>query len=254
MSMRSTVVVSTLFGLLALVACQRKPVMDSSTTEAWSKVIVGHTSGVVSRKSDVRVVFAADVAGKPPEAALLRIEPAIPGALEFRGPRELVLSPTTELKPGQVYKATLTPAGLAGVAAGLTPYEFSFRVQTPQFDVALGDLVSDPADDRRMQLSGTIVTADAEDATRIEKMLASRYRNAPLAVTWSHAGDGLEHRFQLAGIERQAAAEKVAVVVEGSARSDRSAAMRSKWQCRRSRSSASWPQRPPRKTAAARSA
>ena len=74
MSMRSTVVVSTLFALLALVACQRKPVMDASTTEAWSKVIVGHTSGVVSRKADVRVVFAADVAGKPPEASLLRIE------------------------------------------------------------------------------------------------------------------------------------------------------------------------------------
>jgi len=87
-----------LFGLfitlLTLVsACHRSERLSAQAGDAWSAVISAHTSGVVSRKSDVRVLFASDVL---PEAganvdvkSLLHVEPAVEGELRIKGPREL---------------------------------------------------------------------------------------------------------------------------------------------------------------------
>ena len=203
--------------LLATAGCQsRKTPLDAASADAWSRLIVAHTSGVVSRKSEVRVLFANDVAAaKPLGDATLRIQPSIAGAVALRGTRELVLTPTAELVPGREYTVTLSTRGLDGVPQDIKPYQFSFVVQTPQFDLSLADLESDPADDRNMMLRGTVTTADTEDAAAVERMLSASYRGAALAATWSHEGDGRQHAFVLAGIVRQAQADTVAIAVEG---------------------------------------
>ena len=35
---------------------------SGASADAWARLIVGHTSGVVSRRSEIRVLFANDVA------------------------------------------------------------------------------------------------------------------------------------------------------------------------------------------------
>lgn len=202
-------------GLLVLAACQRQAPLDPQAAETWSRVIVGHTSGVVSRRTEVRVLFAGDVGGDRPAASLLKVTPAVEGELAFRGPRELVLVPARPLEPGREYRVTLKSEGLAGVPPGLAPYTFAFRVQTPQFDVALDDLATDPVDTQRMMLAGRVITADAEEGARIERMLQARLDAAPLAATWSHSGDGREHQFALTGLARGAAAGKLTLAVDG---------------------------------------
>ena len=127
-----------LFCVLALAGCQKKPALDARSADAWASVIAGHTSGIVSRHAEIRVIFAGDVGGEAAVPAnTLQLQPAIAGKLEFRGPRELVLVPDRELPPGQEYQATLVAKGLAGVPRDIGPYTFSFRVQTPQYDVEL---------------------------------------------------------------------------------------------------------------------
>lgn len=203
------------FGLLAIAACQQRKVLAPEDVEAWSRVIVGHTSGVVSRRAEVRVLFASDVGGDKPAASLLTIAPDVAGRLAFRGPRELVFTPARQLDPGKEYRVTLKPEGLAGVAAGLAPYSFTFRAQTPQFEVLPGELRTDPANDRHMLLSSRVVTADAEDGASVERMLKASLDAAPRTAAWSHSADGREHVFTLAGLERTAAVRKLMLVLEG---------------------------------------
>ncbi|MGC4029516.1 MAG: MG2 domain-containing protein [Steroidobacteraceae bacterium] len=202
-------------GLVALVACQRQKALDPQSADAWSRVIVGHTSGVVPRRTQVRVLFAGDVGTGQPAASLLAFTPAIDGDLAFRGPRELVFTPKRPLEPGREYRVTLKAAGLAGIPPGIAPYSFSFRAQTPQFDLVSGDLATDPSDDRRMMLTSRLVTADAEDGAQIERMLQARLDAAPVTATWSHSGDGREHVFTLAGLERAAAPRKLVLALDG---------------------------------------
>jgi len=205
--------------LLLVVACQQKPpALDSASADAWAKVIVGHTSGLVPRRSEIRVLFANDVSGDTPlDASVLKVEPAVKGELALRGPRELVLVPEDELKAGQEYQVTLTGKGLGGLPQGLTPYRFDFRVQVPQFDVRLLDLESDPADDQRMIQRGVLTTSDAEAPEAVEKMLRATYGGSALQAQWMHSGDGREHQFTLAGLQRQAEPQDIDVRLAGEA-------------------------------------
>jgi alpha-2-macroglobulin len=201
--------------LVGLAACQQKVVLDTASADAWAKVIVGHTSGVVSRKAEVRVLFSGDVtAVKALTSATLQLQPAVQGQVVLRGARELVLTPAADLKPGQEYQVTLSADALGGLPKGIKPYQFSFHVQTPQYDVTVAELESDPADDRRMILRGSVVTADTEDAAAVERMLAPNYAVA-VQTSWAHASDGRSHQFTLAGLLRQAEAATLRMAFDG---------------------------------------
>ena len=207
--------IAALAGTLALAGCRPKSapaVMDAATVVAWSSVIAGHTNGTVSRKSAIRVLFQTDVAPEPNNnagnAAALAITPAVKGRIEFAGKREIVFQPDGELTAGQTYAVRVLPAVLANLPPGLAPYEFSFTVQAPQFEVSLQGLESDPADDQRMILRGLLTTADVEVVARIEKLVALRHLDQPVALQWSHDADGLNHRFASASLPRQAHASQ----------------------------------------------
>ncbi|MET0281402.1 MAG: hypothetical protein ABW278_09815, partial [Steroidobacteraceae bacterium] len=202
--------------VMALGGCQRHKALDEASADAWSTLLVAHSSGVVPRRSEIRVLFASDVAApKRLDAATLRIEPAVDGELALRGARELVLVPKAPLKPGQEYHVTLSPRGLAGVPQDIGAYQFTFHVQTPQYDLALSDLESDPQADQRMIQRGVVATADSEQAASVEKMLRASYRDNAVTATWTHSGDGREHSFTLAGLERQAAAATLSIAIDG---------------------------------------
>ncbi len=206
-------------GLLVLLAaaCHQKPAaLDSASADAWARVIIGHTSGLVPRRSEIRVLFANDVTGDSPlDAAVLQVEPAVKGELALRGPRELVLVPEGDLKPGQEYQVTLTGKGLGGLPQDLAPYRFDFRVQVPQFDVRLLDLESDSDDDQRMVQRGVVSTSDAESPEAVERMLRATYGGDTLRAQWTHSGDGHEHQFTLSGIQRQAAPRDIRLTLAG---------------------------------------
>lgn len=215
---RQRVVMWAWVGVLILLAgCGRGDAArppDPAQQQAWATVIAGHTSGVVSRRSEVRVLFATDVAADD-AAALLSIEPAVRGTARFAGPRELVFDPETELDAGQTYRVQLRPATLRGVPDGLPPFEFRFAVQRPQFEVTLRGLESDPADAGRMLLRGVLHAADVEADAKIEQLVSASYRGKPVALRWSHDATTLAHEFVVAGLERQAEATAVLVRWDG---------------------------------------
>ncbi|MDH4190807.1 MAG: MG2 domain-containing protein, partial [Betaproteobacteria bacterium] len=178
------------------------PPQDAS----WSQLISAHTTGIVSRKSRLRVVFVSDVAGKEQvgrsAADFIESDPSIDGSATFASEREIVVLPKGDLQAGRHYRVAVRGKGLLGIPEKLQKYEFVFQVIAQDIDVNIAGLSAKEGDDREMLLKGSVVTADEEEAARLEKVLAARLAEKPLAIQWQHAGDGRHHDFTVSGIAR----------------------------------------------------
>jgi alpha-2-macroglobulin len=193
-------------GMLILSGCggQRSPAQNADKQMGWAPFIARHTTGVVSRKADVHVTFTTDVAPDNTDARrFLTFNPAVEGTVSFAGARELVFEPRKDFERGQLYTVRVDPRGLRNVPQSLAPFEFSFRVQTPQFEVSVQGLESDAANDQLMSVRGTLTTADAEEATKLQQIVAVSFLGKPLPLQWTHSAEGLTHTFNARGIQRQ---------------------------------------------------
>ncbi len=173
----------------------------------------------MSRQSKVRVLFATDVAsadavGKPADE-LLDVSPGIDGKAVFTGPREVVLSPEKPLEQGAWYRVTVKARKVLNLPKDLDDYEFALQVIRQDFDVKRAGLNVDPADDSRMLLAGTLMTADAEDVERVQKVVLAKLADADLQVVWQHDTERKRHEFTVSGILRQQQAQAVKVAWDG---------------------------------------
>jgi uncharacterized protein YfaS (alpha-2-macroglobulin family) len=187
----------------------------------WSSYISYHTTGEISRRGKFRVVFASDVVAEEHVGqtadAVISVEPAIDASVTFSGPHELVVVPSQDLQPDQTYKVTVRRGDLLDIPENLERYEFLVHVIKQEFEVWVTGLSPDPADESRMTLRGTLVTADIEDADRIEQVISASFLNRPLAVEWQHDPDGRHHEFVVVGIERQQESQSLRLAWDGSA-------------------------------------
>lgn len=186
---------------------------------AWSHIISAHSSGMISRKSSIRVVFANDIitsdrVGQDAEDHL-ETKPSVKGKISFASQREIVLTPETELEQGTAYHVILDTSGLLNMVEKLKTYEFVVQVQPQQFEVNVGGLVADADDKKVMTLNGNLVTADVEEAQKIESLLQARYQDKEVTITWSHNVDARHHDFVIKGIQRAEAESNITLKWDG---------------------------------------
>lgn len=183
------------------------PVDPSAQDPLWSDVIDSHTSGLVSKKTTIRVRFGDDVVAEDrvgqDASAVISIEPAIRGSLTFGSRRDIVLVPDGDLTSGQRYRVTLIRRRLSGIPETLGRYQFDFEVIAQQFEVEIHGLIAAMTGEDGMVLSGTVRTADVADADVIESMLSAEFLNAVPPVRWRHSGDGKAHEFEVRELVRQ---------------------------------------------------
>src|SRR5215471_8115827 len=89
-----TLLVSS-FILLDCSGSGNKPPKLATQDPLWSKYISGHTAGMVSRKSKVRVLFvndvvSADKVGKD-ASSVMQVSPSVAGSTTFVSSREIAL-------------------------------------------------------------------------------------------------------------------------------------------------------------------
>jgi uncharacterized protein YfaS (alpha-2-macroglobulin family) len=204
--------------VLGLSACKtKKPAAPVEAEKEWYRYISATTSGTVSRKSPVRVLFVSNAAAPGSSAAgLLEFSPGIEGKAEWKSPRELVFTPAAELKPGQEYKAVLQVGRILDLPKAFGLFEFRFGVVRPEMEVTLDGLIAeDPAKPLSQALRGRVSTSDMEEPALVEKTIEAGQEGKTLTVEWSHAQDGLTHYFTVRGIERREEASSVRLVWEG---------------------------------------
>jgi hypothetical protein len=212
---------------LGFTACQRtgkvvkageKTPVAQPADPAWANLITAHTTGAISRKSSIRVVFAADVVAADKvgsdASGHLSLEPKVQGSATFVSTREIVLLPKQEFAPATAYLARVIGQGLAGVPERLAPFEFVVQTLAPNFEVVV-DGLDVGATRAQMQLSGTIATADVEDPAKLEKVLTAAFAGKALPITWLHASEARRHSFTIAPIERPMEAAKLTLKWDG---------------------------------------
>ena len=203
--------------IIGIVACKsKKPAPPAEAEKDWYRYISAFTSGTISRKSPVRVLFVDNVAAPGQAAGLLEFSPGIAGAAEWRSPRELVFTPKGELEPGRDYKAVLHVGKILDLPKDYARFEFGFSAIRPGLEVLLDGLFAEDADKPQVQvLRGRVVTADTEERLLVEKVLEAELAGKPLPVDWSHDLDGLTHHFTARGIERGEEASAVTLSWDG---------------------------------------
>lgn len=200
-----TAFVFLLATLLSACDTGKKPKIETQDP-TWSSIISARTSGLVSRKSKLRVVFVNDVVGKEmvgqDASGYLKLSPSIKGNASFVSERELVFTPQEDMDQGRYYRAVLKAKGLSGIPERLDQYEFVFQAMAQEFEVTTAGVTPSPATDKEMILSGALVTADVDEAERVEKVLTATYRGHPVKIEWQHNADGRRHDFNIAGLAR----------------------------------------------------
>ena len=195
-----------LFGLTACGGTKTDRSEIARPDPLWGQFLESHTTGVISRRSNIRVVFATDVASADrigeDAAATFTIEPHVDGAVAFTSARELVFTPRRELAPGTAYRVSIKPTGLIGVPTTLRPFEFAVDVKRPEFDVSLGGLTNDPEQERSMRVAGVLMTSDVEAREKVEQLLTATYRGRTIPIDWTHTSDGQRHEFVLRSLAR----------------------------------------------------
>ena len=211
-----------LFSLLMLQqACDSdKSAKSSHDSFSWSQYITSHSSGIVSKRHQLRIRFVNDVINEDQVGAdasdVVSLSPSIKGKLVYASKREIVLTPETELPSGEKYEVSLDTESLKGMAGADDEYEFSFQVIRQDFEIKISGLNISSNSDKDLMLNGVLETADHEAAEKIEKMLQARYMDKEKVVQWQHDVAGKQHRFSIDGLTRQSKTTPVKLSWNGS--------------------------------------
>lgn len=199
------------FGLLLVLTVARSSTsgrpQPKEASVLWKNYISGHTSGLVSKKGNIRIEFLSDVFPKEmvgrSAAPYLATEPGISGEYSVSGTREMTIVPKSALTPGQYYLVRVKGGKMDQLPAGIGNYEFVFQVIEQSIEVDVSGLTVSSTSEKVMDLAGTLLTADVEDPDNIKELLSASLDGGSLGLTWTHDVSGKRHDFIVPGIARR---------------------------------------------------
>src|SRR5512133_1563762 len=189
--------------LLALVVCMcgktSKKGVDVSPQQYG---ISGFTSGVISRESPIRVLFAEPVFSDtsklnvPIDQSPLSFSPAIKGVAVWTSFSTLEFRPSERLESAKTYTGTVKVITQSKATKNLKPFTFNFTGMMQSFTVEYDGLAA--VDNKRLdyqRFTGRVVTADVDIETDIEKIVSVTQEGRKLPVFWTHSEDRRIHTF-----------------------------------------------------------
>jgi uncharacterized protein YfaS (alpha-2-macroglobulin family) len=191
-----------------------KPAPSGDRTEVVP--VVAHTSGSIARAGKITVRFAKDIVDPdrieiPLEKSPITFNPRIKGAASWINRRTLEFIPDESLPAGQNYAATVYLSEIMETVRPDDTFDFKFSIMEQSFEITIEGLqAASPKDSKIQQLSGVVVTADAEQNAALENILKAYQLDKDLKIEWRHSEDKREHKFIISGILRE---EEFAAVV-----------------------------------------
>ncbi len=187
----------------------------------WYRYISAYTSGSISRRAPIRVLFVGNVGKEGQDPAqleeYLEFSPAVSGKTEWKSPRELVFTPAAELQPGATYKAVLNVRKFMDLPKAYARFEFSFSVILENIEIQLQGLTPlDETSPNQFSLRGTLTTRDSESGDRIRKILTAEQEGKTLNISWAHDSENRDHEFIIKTIQRQEQPSAVKIYWDGS--------------------------------------
>ena len=212
------VVFTMLTVLLLLSSCGKRKAI--SIDPAFSKYIEAYTSGVISRKSTIRVQLAVDAQvshtlNETLKEELFSFSPSVSGKAYWVDARTIEFKPEKDLEPGELYEVSFKLNKILPVPSAFKTFRFNVQPLAPSFEVAETGLRSIGKD--KMVLSGQLITADVENSAAVEKLLTASLDGSSLPLKWQHNEISKTHSFTIENIRRGTAAGKLVLQWSGAA-------------------------------------
>ena len=213
-----------LFALIAvcltvLSACTAKHQLID-VDPAFSQYIEAYSSGVVSKKSVVRIRLAADASvthtlNETVKEDLFDFSPSVKGNAYWTDARTIEFKPEKDLEANKLYEVSFDLNKVMKVPSKFK--EFAFNVQTvkPSFEVEENGLRCNNND--LMTLSGQLATADVEDSKKVEGLLHAKLNGQEMKISWQHNEQNKMHRFTIADIHKSSSEQPLVLQWNGSA-------------------------------------
>ncbi len=208
-----------LFVLVAsFTACKGKKKLAQIDPE-FSKYIDAYTSGVVSKKSTVRIVLAADAGtthtlNETVKEDLFDFSPNVEGKAYWIDARTIEFKPTKDLKPDEFYDVEFKLGKAMNVPSKFRKFKFNIQTIKPAFQVEENGLRATSKE--MMNLTGQIVTADVEESAKVEQVLSAAIDGSKATIKWQHNEANKTHGYIIENIKRNTNAGTVLLSWDGS--------------------------------------
>lgn len=201
---------------LLLNACKGKqdqvPIFDKS----FSTYINAFTSGIISKKSSVRISLSQS-ASKQISAGILNFEPEIEGEMIWKDNSTIEFIPKEDLIPGQVYIAKLGLHKIIEVPDSMKVFEFGFQVIHTNFEWGTVQLKAQSNDQMEWySLQGTVLAADKEELESLSDLLQIQTDGRLLKPLWENTASPSLYSFVLDSIKRTEKSKEVLIQVNKS--------------------------------------
>ena len=187
-------------------SCSKKAVSWKSVDPAYSKYVDAYSTGVVSKTSAIRVQLASNAGtthsvGQEVKEKLFTLSPAVKGKTIWVDARTIEFKPEKNLEPDQLYEVKFQLGKVTTVPEKFSELVFNFQTTKPAFIVSNDGLRSSGTKDK-MFVDGTLTTSDAEDISKVEKLLTATQNTQAYKITWQHSNNNKTHQFNIANITR----------------------------------------------------
>lgn len=186
-------------------SCNTKPKLVD-VDPAFSKYIDAYSSGVVSKKSVVRIALATDAStthtvNETIKDQLFEFSPAVSGKAYWIDARTIEFKPDKDLSVDQLYEVSFKLNKVMNVPSQFGTFKFNLQTIKPSFEVNENGLRA--VNKQSMSLSGQLVTADVETSANVEKLLNAALNNKAIKILWQHNEAAKTHDFVINNIPRE---------------------------------------------------
>jgi uncharacterized protein YfaS (alpha-2-macroglobulin family) len=197
--------------LCTIASCNRKKKLVE-IDPAFSRYINAYSSGVVSKKTTIRIQLAADAGvthslNETIKESLFRFSPRVEGKAYWTDARTIEFKPDKDLDPGELYEVNFHLGKVMNVPGAYKDFRFNIETIKPAFEVQENGLRA--LDKQVMSLSGQVITADVEPSAKVEQLLQASLNGSSMKINWQHNETNKTHGFVINGIQRGSTAGKL---------------------------------------------
>ncbi|MCF8427352.1 MAG: hypothetical protein K9I36_11515 [Bacteroidia bacterium] len=209
----------TLVSGIVYLTNQRSNKRNGKLNPAFASYISAFTAGSISRESSIKIQLAgnfADTSKIGESVKAFSFEPSIKGEAKWIDASTIEFKPSENLPSGQTYEASFLLENVVDVPKDLEEFPFSFSVIQQSFEVSYPIFEAiNPNKLTYQRVSGTLLTADVEENSNVEKLLSASQEGKAFTVKWEHAADKKSHRYVVDSVLRKDQATEILIAWNG---------------------------------------
>ncbi|WP_091468055.1 alpha-2-macroglobulin family protein [Flavobacterium urocaniciphilum] len=191
--------------LIVVVSCRKKAEDFNSKFELFKNYILNFSSGMVSAKSDIRLVLAFEnknwKANEEIDDDLFSISPSVSGKVIALSSNTLAFVPEKKLKQDTEYQVTFHLSKLKETPEALE--DFNFTIKTIKQDFAINTVDLQSYSKEYQYLNGVITSSDDLEFDILNKLVKAEQKGKDLKVKFLKNGAiKNEYRFTIDSIQR----------------------------------------------------